>query len=350
MRLLIAGNLANTGYYLVSKLREKGFDVELLMEENPDIASDPNNSGFFKSEHSSWIKFYNKSKRNWKFNILKIMRKYDLIIAITELPMFAFLSLKPYIAICTGSDLIELAQSKSFKGYLLRMSYFFAKKVVYIMPIQKSYAKKIGLKNSLFLPLFRLDYKKEKTDVANKKNNNFIIFHPTNHFWRFKHNEIFLKAFIELTKHRKNVFLITIKRGIDAEKSIKLLKSANIENKYKILPKSLDQKNLFELYLKADLIADQFGLASFGLIGLEVLKLGKPLLCYINEEEYKQEYGEKPPVLSSQNSDEILKMMKEVIDDSSRYNEISDKSLKWYKKYHNEDVLIEKYIKLIKSI
>ena len=120
MRLLIAGNLANTGYYLVSKLREKRFDVELLMEENPDIASDPNNSGFFKSEHSSWIKFYNKSKRNWKFNILKIMRKYDLIIAITELPMFAFLSLKPYIAICTGSDLIELAQSISFKGYLLR--------------------------------------------------------------------------------------------------------------------------------------------------------------------------------------------------------------------------------------
>ena len=44
MKLLVAGNLANTGYFLASKLREAGISAELLMERNPDFVSDPLNT------------------------------------------------------------------------------------------------------------------------------------------------------------------------------------------------------------------------------------------------------------------------------------------------------------------
>jgi len=347
MSILVAGNLVNTGFFLTTKLREKGFDVELLVEKNPPFESDPKNSGYFKSEDTLWIKYYDKSKKNWKFDIIKLMRKYDLIIAITELPMFALLSFKPYISICTGSDLSELVHSKSFKGYLLRFAYYFSKHVIFVLPSQLYDVKKIGLKNALFLPLFRIYHDKEKSKVVKNGKKHFVFFHPTNHIWEIKGNNIFLKAFIKLAKEREDVFLVTINRGEDAQKSINLLQAGDIEGKYEILPSTLNQDKLMEYYLKADVIADQFKVEAFGFIGLEVLNIGKPLICYINLENYSNLYGEKPPVVNSNNSEEIFNLMNKIIDNKSLYEKICKDSRNWFKKFHDENMLIDKYAKLI---
>ena len=101
MRLLIAGNLANTGFYLTKALRKIGINAELLMENNPSFEGDPRNAGLLETlEYPSWIKFWNWKKK-WKQFVISTMRKYDLISAATELPIFAMFSLKPYIAVAT---------------------------------------------------------------------------------------------------------------------------------------------------------------------------------------------------------------------------------------------------------
>jgi len=350
LRLLIAGNLANTGYYLASKLQNNGIQVDLLMESNPTFESDPKNSGLLDGKHyPSWIKFYDK-KRGWKKNIIKIMRKYDLILAATEYPIFAMFSLKPFIALATGSDIYELAQSNTLKGFLIRLAYSCAKIVIFTLPTQLPYIQKLNIKKVVFLPLFRrvenVEYEKENIKTKNK----FIFFHPTNHLWRVKHNEIFLKAYIKLANSRNDIFLITINRGEDAKKSIELLKTSNIEGKYKILPSTLNQKELSDYYHSSDAIADQFGVGSFGFIGIEVLHIGKPLICYIDLENYRQLYGESPPVINSKNSEEMIDLLKKLIEDRTYYEKVCKYSHDWFMKFHDEDILIEKYTKLIEMI
>ena len=348
MRILIAGNLVNFGFFLAIKLRELNVNVDLLMENDPSSTADPFSTGLIKEKYPEWIKFYYRKKWKWKLDVIKKMREYDLIIGMTELAIFSFLSLKPYIAITTGADTRELIHSKSIKGILLRMAYRFAKIVVYVMPTQFPIIKKNKIRRSVFIPIFKKTWNYSKVNRISKKK--FSIFHPTNHIWKDKRNDIFLNAFIELAKKRDDVYLITLNRGIDAKKSIKLLKSGNIEGRYEIINSTLIQKEMLEYYQKCDLVADQFRLGSIGLIGIDCLSIGKPLISYINEILYEKAYGEKPPVISSQDSKTLSSLMNKIIEDKTMYKEIGKKSKDWYQKFHSEDVLIKKYKTLIEMV
>ncbi len=351
LKLLVSGNLANTGFYLVTKLREMGLDVELQMGENPEITGDPKSSSEFNcEEYPNWIKFWNW-KKNWKLEIIKRMRKYDLISAATELPIFALFSFKPYVAVATGSDLTILAQSHSLKGILLRLAYKRAKIVVYNLPSHMMYAKKIKLKKSIFIPLFR-DFSKIKKNRISQKSEQkkFVIFHPTHQDWEIKKNNIFLEAFDKISKKYDNVSLVIINHGKDAKKSIEMINKLNLGDKCEILPHTLNQNKLLENYRTCDIVVDQFGVGAFGFIGLEVICQGIPLICYIEKDVYKTMYGESPPILSGKTSDEIFEMLEKLIIDKKFYDEISEAEKKWFDKFHSEEKIIQKYADLYKMV
>ena len=350
MRLLIAGNIANTGFYLTSKLREKGITADLFIEKNPNPASDPKNTGkILDVEYPEWIKFWERGK-NWKRNLISTMRKYDLISAATELPIFAQFSLKPYVAVATGSDLSLLAQSNSFKGRLLRSGYRRAKVVVYNLPTHVKPVKKLKLNKSIFLPLYR-DYPDyESQGSSNNEKKKFVFFHPTSQRWKIKKNDLFLKAFVSLCKSYDNVFLFLINRGEDADKANDLLLKAGINDKFKIIPKTLSQNDMLKYYNESDAVVDQFGVGAFGFTGLEVLNIGKPFVCYIQKDVYDSLYGEAPPVLSSNTEDGIYQILQDLVERKELLDNLSDKSHRWMQKFHSSEVLISKYIKLYEMV
>jgi glycosyltransferase involved in cell wall biosynthesis len=346
LHLLIAGNLANTGYYLTAKLREFGIEADLLMQKDPPFASDPKNTGkLSESKYPDWIKIFDKQRR-WKRKIIKTMKCYDLISAATEFPIFALFSNKPYVAVATGSDLYYLAQSRSLKGFLLRLAYRKAKVVVFNLPSHLEYVNKLKLKHALFLPLFREFPKLDKGKIREKMKNKFIFFHPTSQIWKIKRNDIFLKAYVELCKSRNDVYLILINRGEDSFKTSEFLKKASIEGKYEILPSTLNQVELASYYQLCDVVIDQFGVGSVGFIGLESLNFGKPLVSYIDTTAYQKLYGEKPPILSSNSEEEVYQYLKKLVEDRCFYDDISERSRQWIFKFHSEDELIKKYWQL----
>ena len=72
MRILYAGNTANFGYNVVYHIRKINVDIELLMEKNPGVASDPIiRDSTLNKIYPKWINFYDKTKSLWKINILK---------------------------------------------------------------------------------------------------------------------------------------------------------------------------------------------------------------------------------------------------------------------------------------
>lgn len=154
MKILHVGNLANIGYMISRQLRLQGIKAELLMEKNPKSIENPLNlDSSLNNSYPDWFSFYDK-KSSWKTTIIKKMRdrNYNLIYAYVELPIFAYLSRKPFVAHPQGSDLREMAFSNSIRGILLRRAYRKAKAIIVSSPEQIFLVKKLKLQNGILIP------------------------------------------------------------------------------------------------------------------------------------------------------------------------------------------------------
>jgi len=348
MRVLIAGNLANTGYYIAKLLRTKGIEADLLMKKNDLIVHDPRSlDGMI--EYPEWIRFWDGTKRNWKLKIVSIMKKYDIIHASTELPIFALFSRKPYIAMTTGDDIVELAHKRSIKGILLKCAYKKAMVVVYTGTYMYPSVIKLKLKNALFIPLL-WSYEKFNPRQSNRIDEKLTIFHPTNHYWKDKGNDIFLKAFVKLAKTNDKIHLITINRGRDFKRSLEILNVPELKGRFTILPETLPHNQLPQIYANVDVIADQFIAGSLGLIGQEAMASEKPLISYVDTELYQKIYGDIPPILNAKTEKEVYDFLVQLSSDTTMLNKIGNESRKWLLKHHNPDTIIEKYIYLYSAL
>lgn len=348
MKILVAGNLANYGYYLTKLLRKEGIDAELLMQKFPASVQDPKSFDKDMEEYPSWIRFWDNHNKKWKTEVIRIMSEYDLIHALTELPIFAMFSRKPYVAFPTGEDINELVFKKSLKGILLRFAYKKAKTVVYPGPSMHDSVKRLNLNNAIFIaPPW--DYAKFKPS-SKTKNERCIFFHPTNQVWKSKRNDLFLRAFARLCEERNDIHLILIRRGEDFEKSLSLLDNQNCKGKYEILPSTVNQSIMSELYDKSDFVVDAFTGGSIGLIGQEAMASAKPLVTYIDRELYQFLYGSIPPILSCRTEDEILSTLRNVADNRNSYSKIGLQLREWIVKYHNPQIQIKKIISIYESI
>ena len=349
MRVIIAGNLVNTGYYIAKLLRTKGIDAELLMKKNDLLINDPKTFDNI-IEYPDWVRFWDGTREDWAFRIIKIMRKYDIIHASTELPIFSLFTGKPYLAMATGADLYELAHENSLKGVLLRQAYKKARVVVFTGTFMNPSINKLRIRNALFIPLL-WDYTKfsPNRNITNDSEKT-IIFHPTNQDWNDKGNDKFLRAFVRLTKKFDNVHLILIKRGRDFESSMKILNNNYSQGKFTILPQTLAQKDLSEWYNKVDIVVDQFIVGSIGLIGQEAMACEKPVINYIDKELHEKWYGEIPPIINAHTEDEIYYSLLQLVNDRNMIRKIGAESRKWLLKHHNPDLIIRKYISIYNAI
>lgn len=350
MKLVVAGNLVNNGYQIVKFLRKYGLNADLLTNKNSSLVNDPK---FFDKNldcYPQWIRFWNGSKRNWPLKIIKIMREYDVVSASSELPIFALFSRKPFVVLTTGSDVTELAHKNTIKGLLLRLAYKKANIVIFLAPFMYPSIIKLKIKRSLFLPI-AWDYTKfHPEEKQTNQNGKFTIFHPSSHIWKVKGNNKFLKAFVKLCKEHDDVHLILIKRGIDFEKSLKILDTPQSKGKYTIIPQSLDQNKLPEFYNQADVVVDSFILGTTGLIGQEAMSCEKPLIQAVDKNLYEKFYDEIPPIINAQNEHEGYTALKHLIENKTLAKEIGKKSRKWLLKYHDPQKIIKKYIYVYNAV
>ncbi len=360
MKVLIAGNLANMGYEIAKALRERNIDVKLLLPKYPSDGDDPKNMypELEKSGYPDWLVRFDNHNRsfslnNWKFQVLREMRKkeYNIIIAMTEFPIFATFSGKPFGVYSTGSDMRELYFEKSLKGWLYRFAYKKAKIVIWGDVDKLPLLKKLKINNkAMFATAPRhvkiFPKKIPKGDLENK----FIIFHPTSQNWRLKQNQKFLKAYNKFCQSRDNVYLILSHRGPDLEKALKILNNDTTKGKFETIP-FVNANKLQYYYNLADVIVDQFSIGSFGMITVEAMMCRKPILLTLDEEIFKQCYKEIPGGLINTNTEEgILKALNDLEANLDLREKLGNKNFEWVNKYWNTEVLTENIITICKKI
>ncbi len=363
MKILHVGNMGNGPYAIVKALRKFGIDAELLMPRYPpDITSDPKglDPELTVQGYPGWIKFWDNSQQTtkrhtigWKYDIVKQMRdrRYDLIHAYTELPIFAYLSRRLFVAQAQGSDLWELAFQRSLKGFLLRRAYHKAKVLIYFGVDHGLYTSKLNIKNAIFMkPYWDVRNFVPKEIPKNELANKFVIFHPTGQTWAQKANYKFLKAFIRLCKERDDIFLITIDRGPDNEKLKELLNQPYVMNKVKILPQTLKQSELTFYYNLADAVADQFHWGAIGQIGYEAMACAKPVIAFIYADLYQKLWGETPPVVNANDEDSIYGAILKLLNSRTECKDLGLRSRMWVMKHMNEESFARRYLRLYQGV
>ncbi len=350
MRMLHAGNMVNLGYLISRQLRELDVDAELLMERRMHKTSDPLNfDPSLKGRYPDWIRFFDKDSSSWKTDVLQAMRdeKYDLICAYVEFPIFSYISHRPYVVQTQGSDLRELAFSGSIKGRLLKKAYQKAGFVITSQPDHVPLIPKLGIKNWIFLPApWTIDpppyYAPENSGI-------FTIFHPANLDWRLKGNDILVRGFAKFVKDNPSSELIIVDRGVDSGRTHELVDSLGVADKTRFMPGPLLHPQLFDMYMRSDLVADQFALGSMGTSIIEAMLCARPAMIFLHKGLHNELYPEPPPVLNVSNPDEVCEGL-ELMKDAKTRVRYGQKCRAWASKFHSPKIVCKKLIAIYEGV
>lgn len=357
MRILLVGN-TTMGYVMTRELRKRGYESDLLVlptmveRKNYWPINDPLTQEKNLKEYPPWVHFF--PKKNNKilkiFEMIKIMRKYDIIHAYTNLSRIAMLSGKPYLAEGGGDDIRVHAFEKSLKGYLLRRAYRNADQFVYVWPIQKPYVEKLGIKNAIYLPRLWDTASFARKNIKKSEGKTLKIFLPTMEDWDLKGNDKFLKAFVRLCQEKKDVYLYYVDWGKDSQKAKDLLALPEVKERVEIIPGPIPREQVFGHMEKSDLMVEQFNTGAFTRIGMEAFAFGIPILVNLDEKIHLDLHGELPDVINVKSEDEIYDKLIEILSGKQNLEKIAINAQKWLEQHFDLNTNIEKYIKIYKKI
>jgi len=165
-----------------------------------------------------------------------------------------------------------------------------------------------------------------KPFIAHKGKKRVLIASDSN--WSVKGTDLAIEA---LSKIKDKVDVSIIEYGVDFDKTVDLASSLDL--RLSVLPK-VSHDRVSEYYWDADVVIDQFKFGSLGMVSLEAIACGRPVITYVSSE--YAEYSDFP--LKDVNTvDEIVNAIRGISSElwKSEYNYLA--------KYHVSEEVV-KYI------
>lgn len=293
----------------------------------------------------------------------ELFEYYDIVIGYGVDGMYPLLAGKKYIAFEHGT-IRNLPFQNNDLGLQALLAYKYADSVIITNADNIQAAKKLGLKNYMFIPhpinesplklLSTMDF----DNLYEKYNTDFIAFHPSRQHWEKdirhpdweKGNDIFIEGFAKFVKEvnpkAKSIF---IEWGQKVEESKELIKELRIEDNI-IWIKPMHNYAMIRVILSSDVVADQFYLGSFGGITPKAMMYGKPAMLYLNESLHNWCFDELPPVLNTATSDDVFAELTKLYTDKNFVKKISFDSKEWYMKYHSNELIKDRLVDMIHKV
>lgn len=307
----------------------------------------------------SYFTLYQKEIILWK----KLLSYYDMVIGYGLDGIYPLLCGKKYIAFEHGT-IRNLPFQNTTLGVITAITYIYANHVIITNADNLLAANKLKLEKYTFVPhpinedpLIKIANKYE--NLHSKYDTDFIIFHPSRQHWEKdvrhpdweKGNDIFIDGFAKFVKEiNKSAKAILISWGHKTEDSKLLIELLGIQdNIIWLKPKSTYE--MTRTILGCDLLADQFYLGAFGSTAPRAWLCSKPSMLYLNENMHEWCFNEMPMNIQASTPKEVFDGLRDVYSDvMSNKKEFNDLSKKWYERYHSNDVIREKLLKIIDSV
>ena len=149
--------------------------------------------------------------------------------------------------------------------------------------------------------------------------------------WSVKSTDLAVRT---LNRIKDEVDVSIVAYGVDFAKTLALASSLDLN--LNVLPK-VSHERLNEYYWNADVVIDRFKMGSLGLVSLEAIACGRPVIAYVSSE--YPEYKDFP--LKDMNQEEGIA---DVIKNFS--NELWEKEYAYLKKTHIPNVVIPKLLNI----
>jgi glycosyltransferase involved in cell wall biosynthesis len=153
--------------------------------------------------------------------------------------------------------------------------------------------------------------------------------------WSVKGTDIAVKA---LSKIEEEVDVSVINQGSDFQKTLELASSLGLH--LNILPR-LPHARMNQYYWTANLVIDRFTLGSLGMVSLEAIACGRPVITYVSSE-----YPEtlEFPLKDLKNEEEIARMI------TNLPTRLWEEEHSFLRKYHDIDIVESKLLSIYREL
>ncbi|CAM3644290.1 glycosyltransferase [Marinicrinis lubricantis] len=131
------------------------------------------------------------------------------------------------------------------------------------------------------------------------------------------------------------------------EKAISALQQEGVKFNYKRIEK-MSNKEAISMYQKADIVVDQILCGSYGMLAVESMSLGKPVVGYIREDLVDQ-FWDVPPICSA-NPSRVYEVLKELIQNPKLRRLKGQEGRKYAETYHDIRVVCTQLLDIYKEI
>ncbi|WP_229683123.1 glycosyltransferase family 4 protein [Virgibacillus oceani] len=129
--------------------------------------------------------------------------------------------------------------------------------------------------------------------------------------------------------------------------AVQELKRSGLAFRFKLI-EGLPNQEAKNLLAKSDIVIDQLRIGAYGFVSSEAMALGKPVICYIRDD-LVAKYPKELPIVNA-NPDTIVEVLKSLIANPLKRNELGKKGRKYVKLYHDAPAAAKKYIEIYNSL
>ena len=164
-----------------------------------------------------------------------------------------------------------------------------------------------------------------------------------------KGTNILLKGFSQFLQNGGDGILELVEKGDDIEEAKKLILDLNITDNVVWL-KEMTLAQFYEKVVLADIVCDQFGDSFPGMVTLDSLALGRPVMSNLRNEIFEPYFGQKIPGLNVTSADRICEVLSTAYADRDILRRLSSQSRKFAEEFLAPEAAVKIIISKLQSL
>ena len=115
-----------------------------------------------------------------------------------------------------------------------------------------------------------------------------------------------------------------------------------------LLVEGLDHREAFERYREADIVVDQLNAGWYGLLAIECMALGKPVVTYLHDEAVRrteEELGVRVPIVNA-TRDTLRERLEALVADAAERRRLGEASRAYVERVHDIDAVADRLLAL----